>query len=86
MNKKINSIIESEDAESFNNHKFSGKTTELMLKLHHMAAREDSAYRVQGGRYQISSDFMELLLEYREMVHEDLKPLVEDILKTNVVI
>lgn len=76
MNKQINNIIESEDAERFNQHKFSGKTTELMLKLHHMAAREDSAYHVQCGRYQISTEFKELILGYRESIHEDLKSLI----------
>ena len=84
--KAINNIIESEDEHSFNCHTFSTNTVYLMIKLHHMAAREDMAYHVYGGRYELAIEFEKLIFEYRESVRTDLKPLVEDLKKTNFVI
>lgn len=84
--KAINNIIESEDHERFNQHKFTGTTRELMIKLHHMAAREDMSFHNGGPNYVIDNDFRDLLIEYKESVRADLKPLVEQIQDTNFVV
>lgn len=84
--KRINDIIESEDHERFNMHAFTGKTRKLMIQLHHLAAREDMIYPVYNGRFEVSDEFMELILEYRQSVRDDMRSLVENIQNTKCVI
>ncbi len=84
--KQINTLIESEDSERFNQHKFTGTTRELMLKVLHLAAREDMSFHNGGPNYVIDNDFRDLLIEYKKSVRNDLKPLIEDVQNTNFAI